>query len=99
MTRAMMVIGLIAMLVTFPSLSVIPVAAAEMMQADKAMHQATGEELMKLKNEIALIQAELQKLTARMEGMSQMAARATNSYCKSIPSSLKAAGFAPGLCE
>ncbi|MFQ5989546.1 MAG: hypothetical protein ACE5K9_06500 [Candidatus Methylomirabilales bacterium] len=77
----------------------VPASAGEMMQADKAMHQATGEELMKLKQELDMIQAELQKLSARVGGMQQSAARATSAYCKSIPRSLVRAGFAPGLCQ
>lgn len=102
MRRTITIVGLLAMFlvaVGAPGLSVSPVRAAEMMQTDKAMHQATGEELMKLKEELELVQAELQKLTARIGSMSRMAEKATSNYCKSIPSSLRAAGFAPGLCE
>ena len=102
MTRTVMTVGLLTVFlfgIGTVGLSVPPASAAEMMQTDKAMHQATGEELMNLKQELAIIQAELQKLSARVEGMRGMTERATNNYCKSIPQSLRRAGFAPGLCE
>lgn len=76
-----------------------PAGAAEMMRTDKAMMKATAQELMVLQQELALIQAEIQKINARIGGMQPAADRATSSYCKSIPQSLKAADFAPGLCQ
>jgi peptidoglycan hydrolase CwlO-like protein len=102
MARTVMIAGVIAMLfvgigsVTFP---VSPAGAAEMMQADKAMMKATGEDLMALKKEIAAIQADLEKLTKRTASMSKMMDKAASNYCSSVPDSLKAAGFAPGLCK
>ncbi|MFQ5989551.1 MAG: hypothetical protein ACE5K9_06525 [Candidatus Methylomirabilales bacterium] len=98
MTRTATILGLVASLFLAVA-GPLPTSAGEMMQADKAMHKATGEELMKLKQELAIIQAELQNLNARIGSMQQSAARATSSYCKSIPRSLKAAGFAPGICS
>jgi len=102
MTRTVMIIGLVAMFLVAigtPSLSVTSASAAEMMQADKSMHKATGDELMNLRQELAIIQAELQKLSARVGGMMHTAERATSNYCKSIPKSLGRSQFAPGICQ
>ncbi len=102
MTRTGMIVGLIAalfMTIGSPALVVSPADAAEMMEADKAMMKATGEDLMSLKKELAAIQADLEKLTKRAGAMSKMMNKATSNYCKSVPESLRAAGFAPGLCK
>lgn len=102
MTRTVIIVGLATMLfvaVGGPGLSISPASAAEMMEADKMMMKATGEDLMVLKNEIAIIRAELSKLTARIGTMNRMVERASSNYCQSVPQSLKAAGFAPGLCR
>ncbi len=99
MTRILMISGLVAILVAFPALSATPLSAAEMIEADRAMMKATGDDLMALKNELAILQAELQKLNARVGAMSRMVDSTTSNYCQSIPQSLKAARFAPGLCE
>jgi hypothetical protein len=97
-----MIVGLIATLALTlggPSLFSAPVQAAEMMQADKAMMKATGEDLMALKKEIAAIQADLEKLTKRAGSMSKMINKAAGDYCKSVPDALLATGFVPGLCK
>ncbi len=101
MTRTVMIIGLVAMFLVAtgtPGLSVTS-ASAGMMKTDEAMHKSTGEELMNLKQELAIIQAELQKLSARVGGMMHTAERATSNYCKSIPKSLGRSQFAPGICQ
>jgi hypothetical protein len=54
---------------------------------------------MALKTELAAIQAELQKLSKRAGGMMAMVDKASKNYCASVPESLRAAGFAPGLCK
>lgn len=102
MTRTVLIVGLIAALVLIvggPGLSITPAEAAEMMQADKAMMKATGEDLMTLKKELAAIQAELQKLTTRAGSMMKMMDKAASNYCASVPDSVRAAGWAPGLCK
>lgn len=102
MTRTTMIVGLIAalfMTIGGPVLYISPAGAADMMQADKAMMKATGEDLMSLKKEIAGIQADLEKLTKRAGAMSKMMDKATSDYCKSVPESLRTAGFVPGLCK
>jgi len=101
MTRTVVTIGLLAVLFMTlggPGLSTTPASAAEMMEADKAMMKAAGEDLKALKGELAAIQAELQKLSSRIGGMTKMMDKTVSDYCKSIPESLKKAGFAPGLC-
>lgn len=98
MTRAVVIVGLIVTMIGF-GLGISPVGAAEMMQADKAMMKATGDDLMALKKELAAIQAELQKITKRTSGMMAMVDKASKNYCASVPDSLRAAGFAPGLCK
>lgn len=70
-----------------------------MMEADEAMMKATGEDLMTLKKELAAIQAEFQKLTGRVGSMSKMIEKAVGDYCHSVPESLRAAGWVPGLCK
>lgn len=80
-------------------LLITPAGAAEMMQSGKAMMKATEEDLMALKNELAAIQAELQKLTARVGSMSKIMEKAVSDHCKSVPESLRAAGWVPGLCR
>jgi len=102
MTRTVFVVGLIAALVLIvggPGMSVVPVRAAEMMEADKAMMKATGEDLMAVKKELAAIQAELEKLTKRTGSMMKMMDKATSNYCSSVPQTLRAAGWVPGLCK
>ncbi len=102
MTRTAMIVGTVAMFfvaIGVPGLSLTPASAAEMMKTDKAMMKATGDDLMALKNELAMVQAELQKLSARVGGMSRMVDSTTSNYCQSIPHSLRAAGFAPGICR
>jgi len=102
MTRTVMIVGLLAMLLVTlggPALSIVPASAAEMMESDKAMMKATGEELKALKNELDAIQAELQKLSNRVGGTTKMMGRTVSNYCKSVPDSLRKAGFAPGLCS
>jgi hypothetical protein len=102
MARTVMIAGLIAALVLIvggPGLSILPAGAAEMMEADKAMMKATGEDLMAVKKELAAIQAELEKLTKRTGSMMKMMEKATGNYCKSVPDSLRAAGWVPGLCK
>jgi hypothetical protein len=97
-----MIVGLVATLVVSligPGLSVTPAGAAEMIQADKAMMKATGDDLMALKKELAAIQAELQKITKRTGAMTTMLDKAARDYCKSVPDSLLATGFVPGLCK
>jgi len=102
MSRTGMIVGLIAtlfMAIGAPSLSITSAVAADMIQADKAMMKATGEDLMSLKKELAAIQADLEKLTKRAGSMSKMMDKATSDYCKSVPDALLATGFAPGLCK
>ena len=102
MRRTLVIVGLLAtLLVTLggPALSITPASAAEMMESDKAMMKATGEDLKALKSELAAIQAELQKLSNRLGGMSKMVDKTVGDYCKSVPESLRKAGFAPGLCS
>lgn len=102
MSRTMAIMGLIIALVLSvggPSLSIVPAGAAEMMEADKAMMKATGEDLMAVKKELAAIQAELEKLTKRAGSMMKMVDKAAGNYCKSVPESVRAAGWAPGLCK
>ena len=102
MTRTVLIVGLIAALVLIvggPSMSILPAGAAEMMEADKAMMKATGDDLMAVKKELAAIQAELEKLTKRAGSMMKMAEKASGNYCKSVPESVRAAGWAPGLCK
>ncbi len=102
MTRTTLIVGLIAALVLIvggPGMSILPAGAAEMMEADKAMMKATGEDLMAVKKEIAAIQAELEKLTKRTGAMMKMMDKATGNYCQSVPQSLRAAGWVPGLCK
>ncbi|HZY31273.1 MAG TPA: hypothetical protein VFF86_06475 [Candidatus Methylomirabilis sp.] len=102
MTRTVMIVGLIATLfVTLIGLgpAVSPAGAAEMMQADKAMMKATGDDLMALKKELAAIQAELQKISKRAGAMTAMIDKTAKNYCASVPESLRAAGWAPGLCK
>ena len=102
MTRTAMIVGLLATLVVTligPGFAISPAGAAEMMQADKAMMKATGDDLMSLKKELAAIQAELQKINKRTGGMMAMVDKAAKNYCASVPESLRAAGFAPGLCK
>jgi len=102
MTRNIMIFGFLAMFfvaIGIPGLSVTPASAEEMMKTHKAMMKSTGDELMNLRQELAIIQAELQKLSARVGGMMHTAERATSNYCKSIPKSLKRSQFAPGICQ
>ncbi len=102
MTRTALIVGLIATMVLIiggPGMSILPAGAAEMMEADKAMMKATGEDLMAVKKELAVIQAELEKLTKRTGSMMKMMDKATGNYCKSVPESVRAAGWAPGLCK
>ena len=102
MTRTILSVGLIAALVLIvggPGMSILPAGAAEMMESDKAMMKATGEDLMAVKKELAAIQAELEKLTKRTGSMMKMMEKATGNYCKSVPESLRAAGWVPGLCK
>ena len=102
MTRTVLSVGLIAALILIvggPGISILPAGAAEMMEADKAMMKATGEDLMAVKKELAAIQAELEKLTKRTGSMMKMMEKATGNYCKSVPESLRAAGWVPGLCK
>jgi hypothetical protein len=97
-----MIVGLIATLaLTMGGLGLFSASAqaGEMMQADKAMMKATGEDLMALKKEIAAIQADLEKLTKRAGAMGKMVSKAASDYCKSVPDALLATGFVPGLCK
>jgi hypothetical protein len=98
MIRTVMIVGLIASLIGF-GIAISPAGAAEMMQADKAMMKATGDDLMALKKELAAIQVELQKISKRAGAMTTMVDKAAKNYCASVPESLRAAGFAPGLCK
>jgi hypothetical protein len=101
MTRIVMIAGLIAALalsVVGPGFSIAP-ASAEMMETNMDMMKATGVDLMALKTEIASIQAELQRLTARAGAMTKMVDRAASDYCASVPDALLATGFVPGLCR
>ncbi len=102
MTRTALIVGLIAafaLTLGGPGLSVLPAGAADMMEADKAMMKSTGEDLMAVKKELAAIQAELEKLTKRTGSMMKMMDKATSDYCASVPQSLRAAGWVPGLCK
>lgn len=102
MTRTKIIVGLIAALVltiSGPGFTISPAGAAEMMQADMAMMKATGNDLMSLKQEIAAIRAELERLTMRAGSMSRMVDSATTNYCASVPEALLVSGFAPGLCK
>lgn len=102
MTRTVMIAGLMALLfltLAGPGLAITPAGAAEMMQADKSMMKATGDDLMTLKKELAAIQAELQKITKMATSMSAMFDKAATDYCKSVPEALWVSGFAPGLCK
>ena len=102
MTRTMMIVGLIAAIaltVGGPRLAISPAVAAEMMQADMAMMKATGNDLMSLKQEIAAIRAELERLAMRAGSMARMVDSATGNYCASVPEALLVSGFAPGLCK
>ena len=102
MTRTAMIVGLLATLVVTligPGFAISPAVAAEMIQADKAMMKATGDDLMALKKELAAIQAELQKITKRAGAMTAMVDKAAGDYCKSVPDALLATGFVPGLCK
>ncbi len=102
MTRTVMIAGLMALLfltLAGPGLAITPAGAAEMMQADKSMMKATGDDLMTLKKELAAIQAELQKITKMATSMSAMFDKAAGDYCKSVPEALLVSGFAPGLCK
>ena len=102
MTRTVLIVGIIATLIltlVSPGLLIRPAGAAEMMEADKPMMKATGEDLMSLKKEITAIQAELEKLTKRTGSMMKMMDKAASDYCKSVPDSLRAAGWVPGLCK
>jgi len=72
---------------------------ADMISVEVAMMKATGEDLIALKKELAALQFELQRLTARTGAMTKMIDRATSNYCGSVPDSLREAGFAPGLCK
>jgi len=102
MTRTAMIVGLLATLVVTligPGFTISPAGAAEMIQADKAMMKATGDDLMALKKELAAIQAELQKITKRAGAMTSMMDKAASDYCKSVPDALLATGFVPGLCK
>ena len=101
MTRGLMISGLLATLLLplgGPCIVLSP-AGAEMMEADMSMMKATAVDLMALKTEIASIQAELQRLTARAGAMTSMIDKASSSYCASVPDALLATGFAPGLCK
>jgi peptidoglycan hydrolase CwlO-like protein len=100
MTRRLTAVGLLAALILLiggPGLSV-PEGSAEMMQADKAMMTATGEDLMALKKEIAAIQADLERLTTRAGAMTTTLEKTTSSYCKSVPDPFLT-HVAPGLCK
>lgn len=102
MTRTVMIVGLLATLFLTlggPGLSITPASAKEMMEADKAMMKATGEDLTALKKELAAVQDELKKLTGRIGSMSKMVDKTASDYCKSVPESLRKAGFAPGICS
>ena len=102
MTRTGMIVGLIAalfMTIGGPALFISPAGAAEMMEADKAMMKSTGDDLMSLKKELAAIQSELEKITKRTGSMMKMVDKAASDYCKSVPASLVAAGWVPGLCK
>lgn len=102
MTRKVMIVGLVATFVLTLGgfgLAIPPAEAAKMMEADEAMMKATGEDLMKLKQELAAIQADLQKLTARIGSMGKMMEKTVGDYCNSVPESLLTTGFAPGLCR
>ncbi len=68
MTRTVMIVGLLAMLLVTlggPALSIAPAGAAEMMESDKAMMKATGEDLKALKNDLAAIWIKQSAITAR----------------------------------
>ncbi len=102
MTRMMMIVGFIAALVLTiggPGFTISPAGAAEMMQADMAMMKATGTDLMSLKQEIAGIRAELERLSMRAGSMAKMVDSAASNYCASVPDALLVSGFAPGLCK
>ena len=102
MKRTMIIAGLIAALalsVGGSGFAISPAVAAEMMQADMAMMKATGNDLMSLKQEIAAIRAELERLSMRAGAMTKMVDSATNNYCASVPEALLVSGFAPGLCK
>ena len=101
MSRTMIIAGLIAALaltVGGPGFSIAP-AHAEKMETDMAMMKATGNDLMSLKQEIAAIRAELERLTSRAGSMARMVDSATGNYCASVPEALLVSGFAPGLCK
>ena len=102
MTRTVFIVGFIATLVLTlgsPGLPILPARAADMMEADKAMMKATGEDLMSIKKDLAVIQAELEKLTKRAGSMMKMVDKAVSDYCKSVPESVRAAGWVPGACR
>ena len=102
MTRSVLIVGIIATLILTlgsPGLLIRPAGAADMMEADKAMMKATGEDLSSLKKELAVIHAELEKLTKRSGSMMKMVDKAVGDYCKSVPESVRAAGWVPGVCK
>lgn len=102
MTRTLMIVGLVATLfltIGGFGLAITPAGAAEMMEADKAMMKATGEDLLAVKKELAALQAEFQKLTARFGSMSKIVEKTVGDYCHSVPESLWASGWVPGLCK
>jgi len=102
MKRTMIIAGLIAAFtlnVGGSRFAISPAGAAEMMEADKAMMKATGTDLMSLKQEIAGIRAELERLSTRAGSMARMVDSAASNYCASVPDALLVSGFAPGLCK
>ncbi len=102
MTRTKIIVGLIAALVltiSGPGFTISPAGAAEMMQSDMAMMKATGTDLMSLKQEIAAIRAELERLSMRAGSMSKMVDSAASNYCASLSEAFLATGFVPGLCK
>lgn len=101
MTRSFMIVGLIAMFFVVmggPGLTT-SAQAAEMVEMDMIMIQQTGENLSALQQEINELHAELQRIMVRLEGSKTKMSKAVSTYCKSIPKSLQASQFAPGICQ
>ena len=93
MTRTLKIVGLIAALVlTFggPALSITPAWA----QAT-----ATGDELLALGQEVATLEAQLQKLTSRDGSMTGAIEAPTTPECISLPEALMVDEAARGLCS
>ncbi len=91
MTRTSMIVGLIATLV------MTPLGPAFSITAAGAETKANGNDLLVLKQEIATIQAELQKFGAQAE--TKKIDFPTTPDCVSLPEALLVSEAARGLCR